>query len=226
MSRRKTPERPSRPPRRVPARRPGPAGGKRDQNRRERLAQLCSASLALFLERGVEVVTVEEITQAAGMAKGSFYRYVENKRDLVDALLEPLRAAIDAAMDRCEQALTASSTVSGLNTAYLQLALALLAAYRAHRDAVRLYLQEARVPGVGARAPIVALERHVTERTIALTLLGHGRGLLGKIPPEVSALAVIGATERLLLAHLRDGRFEDEAEIAQSLVRMVMEGIA
>ena len=211
--------------RRVPTQRPGPAGGKRDQNRLRRLTQLCDAGLAEFLERGIEAVTVDEIARAAGTAKGNFYRYVEDKRDLVDALLAPLRVAFDDAMDRCEGATGAATDVPGLNAAYVTLALDLLKLYANHRDLVRLYLQEARVPGVGARAPVADLERHVTTRTIALTKVAHEHQLLGKIPPEVSALAVIGATERLVLAHLRDGLLDNEAQIATSLVRMVMEGI-
>jgi len=211
--------------RRVPTQRPGPAGGKRDQNRRRRLTDLCDAALALFLERGIEAVTVDEIARAAGMAKGNFYRYVEDKRDLVAALLAPLEAALDAAMDRCEAATTAATEVPALNAAYLALALDLIKAYQGHRDVVRLYLQEARAPGVGARAPVEQLERRLTSRTVALTVVAHDHQLLGKIQPEVSALAVIGAAERLLLAHLRDGLFANEAQIAASLVRMVMEGI-
>ncbi|TNF28781.1 MAG: TetR/AcrR family transcriptional regulator [Deltaproteobacteria bacterium] len=225
MSSKKHPEPPAPAVRRVPSQRPGPAGGKRDQNRRRRLAELCDAALALFLERGIEAVTIDEIARAAGMAKGNFYRYVEDKRDLVDALIAPVAAAIDAAMDRCEASTDAATDVAGLNAAYMRLALDLLQVYIAHRDLVRLYLQEARVPGVGARAPVAELEQRVTARTIALTRVAHEHALLAKIPPEVSALAVIGATERLLLAHLRDGIFEDEAQIATSLVRMVMEGI-
>jgi len=223
----KKPPRAARPAvRRVPSQRPGPKGGKRDQNRRRRLAELCDAALELFLERGIEAVTIDEIARAAGMAKGNFYRYVEDKRDLVDALVAPLAAAVDAAMDRCEATTGAATDVAGLNAAYMALALDLLAAYTAHRDVVRLYLQEARGPGSGARAPVAELEARVTARTIALTRVAHEHQLLAKIPPEVSALAVIGATERLLHAHLRDGLFDDEAQIATSLVRMVMEGIA
>jgi len=216
----------SRAPRRVPSQRPGPVGGKRDQNRRQRTEDLLSAGLALFLERGIETVTVDEIARVAGTAKGNFYRYLEGKRDLVEALLAPVERLVFDAMDRCEAEIDAAESVEALNGAFTSLAMSLLQVYIAHQDIVRLYLQEGRVPGGEARAPLTAFEQRLTERTVALTVIAHEHGLLGKIPPAVSALGVIGAVERLLLAHLRGQIAENEAQIATSLVRMVMEGIA
>jgi AcrR family transcriptional regulator len=48
--------------------------------------ELLDAALALFLEHGYERTSVEQITQAVGVAKGTFYHYFETK----DALLEQL----------------------------------------------------------------------------------------------------------------------------------------
>ena len=59
----------------VPETRPGQAGGKRDQNRRARTQGLCDAAEKLFLARGIESVSIDDITKEAGVAKGSFYRY-------------------------------------------------------------------------------------------------------------------------------------------------------
>ncbi|MCA9514672.1 MAG: TetR/AcrR family transcriptional regulator [Myxococcales bacterium] len=215
----------ARPARKAPAQRPGPVGGKRDRNRQERTRALIDAGLALFLERGIDSVTVDDIAKKAGTAKGNFYRYVEDKRDLVDAILAPVRDDVFAAMQACDRETDAAREVTALNAAYLKLAMRLLEAYRTHPDVVRLYLQEARAPGGDARAPLADFEQKLTEHTVALTTRAHEHGLLKKIPPMVSALAVIGAVERLLLAHLRDQAFDNEAEAVASLVRMVMEGI-
>ncbi|MFT3756483.1 MAG: helix-turn-helix domain-containing protein [Pseudoxanthomonas sp.] len=63
----------------------------------------------LFLERGLEDVTIDEITREAGVAKGSFYRYFKDKEELVRALLEPGRERIVAAFERAEQKLQATA---------------------------------------------------------------------------------------------------------------------
>lgn len=41
------------------------------------------SALSLFRERGFDSVTVEEITQKAGVAKGSFYTYFSTKSDII-----------------------------------------------------------------------------------------------------------------------------------------------
>ena len=55
-----------------PPSRPGKPGGKRDQVRRARTEELCGAALHLFLQHGLETTTIDEITQEAGVSKGSF----------------------------------------------------------------------------------------------------------------------------------------------------------
>jgi AcrR family transcriptional regulator len=39
--------------------------------------------MALFNERGYDLVTIEEITQKAGVAKGTFYTYFATKSDII-----------------------------------------------------------------------------------------------------------------------------------------------
>lgn len=56
--------------------------------KRQRQAQvtkraLFESALALFKEKGYESVTVEDITQRAGTAKGSFYTYFRTKSDIL-----------------------------------------------------------------------------------------------------------------------------------------------
>ncbi len=41
----------------------------------------------LFVERGVEKASVNEIVKRAGIAKGTFYLYFKNKDELVDAII-------------------------------------------------------------------------------------------------------------------------------------------
>src|SRR5690349_21242717 len=79
--------------------RPGQPGGRRDTNRKERTKAIGDAALALFLERGIEAVTIEDITTRAGVAKGSFYRYFDDKHALTEALFQPLAAEVSAFFD-------------------------------------------------------------------------------------------------------------------------------
>lgn len=71
--------------------RPVGGGHERSDAARNRLAVL-DAARALFLERGVTCVTMEEISREAGVGKGTLYRRFPNKGRLCEALLdEPTR---------------------------------------------------------------------------------------------------------------------------------------
>lgn len=70
--------------------------------------QLLHAATTLFGERGTDV-TVAEITDAAGVAKGTFYVYFASKAELVAALRE---ATIAEYHTRMAKAMLAPSAVS------------------------------------------------------------------------------------------------------------------
>ena len=40
----------------------------------------------LFLEKGVDHTTIEEVTQGAGVSKGAFYLHFSSKADVIEAL--------------------------------------------------------------------------------------------------------------------------------------------
>ncbi len=209
----------------VPTERPGPRGGKRDTNRRQRTRQIAEAALALFLERGIERVTIDDIARHAGIAKGSFYRYFEGKPDLVDALLRPLADRVEASMNTCEGALAEARTDREMFAAYQALAFALAPILIEQLDVVRLYLQELRAPGGGANDPVRALARDIDERAIRITHVARRHGLLRPAPPAVTALGVVGATEKLILAYLDGAPLGTPLEAATALVSMILDGL-
>lgn len=51
-----------------------------------RRADLTAAAERLFEARGYDIVTIADITAAAGVAKGTFYLYFASKAELLDAL--------------------------------------------------------------------------------------------------------------------------------------------
>jgi AcrR family transcriptional regulator len=52
----------------------------------ERRDELMTAAQRLFLEHGVRPTTIEQITSAANVAKGTFYLYFSSKEDVLAAL--------------------------------------------------------------------------------------------------------------------------------------------
>lgn len=69
----------------------------------ERRRDLLDAAIRVFARRGVEAATVSEITQEAGVAKGTFYLSFDSK----DRLLGELKARFaDEIVDRAAEVLT------------------------------------------------------------------------------------------------------------------------
>ena len=52
----------------------------------ERQAELLDAAQELFVDKGIHATTIEEITNRAGVSKGSFYQHYKSKDDIVVAL--------------------------------------------------------------------------------------------------------------------------------------------
>ncbi len=72
----------------------------RSQRRRQRTqARIVEAAEQLMRERGVEAVTIQDITEAADIGHGTFYLHFENKaavlRPLIDQQAEHLHARVD-----------------------------------------------------------------------------------------------------------------------------------
>jgi AcrR family transcriptional regulator len=207
------------------AARPGVPGGKRDLNRKRRVETLLEAALPLFLTRGIEGVTIDDIVAAAGIAKGSYYRYFDDKAGLVRALFADVSARVLGAFSECASLLAASDTPASLPGAYHVLAARLAAVAVESPGLLRLYLQEARAPAVPARAPVVEIAQRIREDAIALTQVAHAHGLLRPMDPRVSAGAVVGAVENLLFGALSGDDLGDPERVIASLITLVLDGL-
>lgn len=61
-----------------------------------RRAELLSAATGVLRARGVDATTVDDITSAAGVSKGSFYLHFRSKDELLDALRMQLAEQVGA----------------------------------------------------------------------------------------------------------------------------------
>jgi AcrR family transcriptional regulator len=73
--------------------------------------RIVKAAIEAFKTRGYGEVTVSDIAEAAGMAKGNLYRYFDSKEELLTAAIESL---LDDTTDRFESALDSLGGIDGL----------------------------------------------------------------------------------------------------------------
>lgn len=79
--------------------------GRREANKREKLARIRAAARAAFLEKGFEATTVRDIAAGAGVALGTLFLYAKDKRDLLLLLYDDeLEALTERATRRADRA--------------------------------------------------------------------------------------------------------------------------
>jgi AcrR family transcriptional regulator len=74
------------------------ATGLRERKRQQTRERLTRAAMALFLDRGFEATTLDDIAAAADVSRRSFFHYFASKEDVVFAWQENSTAALIAAL--------------------------------------------------------------------------------------------------------------------------------
>lgn len=77
---------------------------RRERKKRETRLSLMEAALRLFGENGYDATTVKDITDAAGVAKGTFFNYFETKEAILPAIAAHRLEQLDAVLTSREEA--------------------------------------------------------------------------------------------------------------------------
>jgi AcrR family transcriptional regulator len=76
--------------------------GRRERKAAETRLKLFRCAMQLFAERGFQNVTVEDITEAADVGKGTFFNYFESKDQVLGVMAEIQLGKVRAAMEEAE----------------------------------------------------------------------------------------------------------------------------
>jgi AcrR family transcriptional regulator len=166
----------------------GAASRRLSDQGKERKQQLLDGAAALFAERGYAATRVVDICTSAGVAKGLFYWYFDNKQalfaELVRSMRLRLRAAQAAAIDETADPLTRIRQGTEASVRFMALHRAFFALLEVE--------QQQRTDGLNA------LLREGTEvHTADTALLVKEAQAAGQVPedrdPQLLALGVVGA---------------------------------
>jgi mycofactocin system transcriptional regulator len=129
--------------------------------------ELERAALALFAERGFAETTVEEIAEAAGVGRRTFFRYFDSKNDVMwgefDALLADMAAWLAAVDDDVPMVEALREAVVRFNSLPPE-------AVPAHRERMALIL---RVPALQAHSTL----RYAAWREVVATFVARRLGV-------------------------------------------------
>lgn len=71
---------------------------RRERRRKETRERIFRAAMTLFSERGFNATTIEDITEAADVGKGTFFNYFPGKEHVLGVFAEVQRGKVDAAL--------------------------------------------------------------------------------------------------------------------------------
>ena len=175
---------------------------RREREKKRQRAEMLTAALELFSERGYHGVSMHEIAKKAEFAIGTVYRFFKNKEDLYKALMMETAAEYHALL---KDALSKEGGTLGVLRGYIRAKAGVFAESAA---ALRLYVAETRGASFNIRAgldeDIRRLYEEVVERLASVLERGVAEGVLRKLDPYYMAVAVDGMTNAFLFCWLED----------------------
>ncbi len=169
-----------------------------------RRTEIMDAALRVFLEKGVAATTVADITEAASVAKGTFYLYFDSKEALVWALKDRFvddmvahATSFAERLGRDEWWSLAEATAEG----WIDFALD-------HRDAMKVFFQEGVTPET--YAPFNECQAKIHAMMVAGITAGMESGAFQVSDPDLAAR---------LLEHAIDGTVEHSIMFDEELDR-------
>ena len=175
------------PPHRRPGRprsRPRPEGDPGDAR-----SDIVRAAASLFAERGVQVVTMAEIADRAGLQQPSLYYYFRSKIDVLQHILEDVNRIPLSIVERARQATGVPVAVRLFWLVYQDV----LALCRFPFDINEVHRLSARNPGEFERYWVE--RQHLNDEVEALILEGIRSGELREVDARLAALTLLANDE-------------------------------
>lgn len=202
---------------------PGPS--RLERRKAETRREIIEAAFTCFAEQGYHATGIADIAARLGIGHGTFYRYFENKRDIVEHVIDDLIARIVDTLG-AENAPDAVDTLEGYREQTARIGEAL----------GRIFAEDPRVPQLliaaagiddAMREKMLDLFELTTPLTAAY--LEHGvRGgyLRADLDVEPTAQAINGMILGSVLAALRDPTPERQARLSAAIRAVMYDGIA
>ena len=179
--------------------------------------------MRVFLRRGYQPARVSDVVKEARVARGTFYRHFESKRELLTAVAGEL-------LDRLPSRLSvppAANTRAGLEAALAALHLAAFRAFHASRETAQLIFGEEAATEPSVARALAAHDK--ASRRLVLGLLTRARdtGLLREgVAIGLAADAVLGGVQRIVRVEVLKADRPDLEGLAAGLARLEVAALA
>ena len=189
----------------------------------ERRADLVRAAKQVFAQAGYHAATVDDITRAAGVAKGTFYLYFDEKREIY---YEVIRGFLQLIKDIGRQVAQAGGG-GDFRSRIEHAASELMKIFVENRELARLAYRESMGLDAELEQLIRGFYREIAEVEAANIRVGIELGIFRPVDPLLVAYAHIGMAERVILATLEDDSgLPPPEQIVREMMQIAFEGLA
>lgn len=191
--------------------------GKREDNKRRKEQALLEAGLRAFTAEGYDRASIETVAREAGVARGTFYLYFEDKLALFKALVLPWTEALLGVVQQVDGAIDATEDPARLQGLYEGMAMQIALLGLQHQPVILLAFRELRAASEGG-VFLRAEEHRLLEAATGMTAHAAERGLLQIDNPAVVTRMVLGAVERLTFDVLTGVELGPPLQVAAEVV--------
>ncbi|RSM85806.1 TetR/AcrR family transcriptional regulator [Kibdelosporangium aridum] len=197
-----------------------------ERKKQELRREIIETAFDCFAERGYHATGIADIATRLGIGHGTFYRYFQNKRDIVDHVITDLVETVVAAL-AAENAPEAVSSLAEYRVQSARIGDALSVILGGDPRVARFLLLEA--AGIDAEMRERVLDFYETAAQLTAGYLHHGVNLgylHADLDVDSTARAINGMIIAAVLTSLRDPGPEAQARMSSAIRRVMYDGIA
>ena len=162
--------------------------------REERRSQILRTALALFAERGYHATSIQDIIEAAGVARGTFYLYFESKRAIFAELLDDFFATLAGAVRRVDVSPGAPTPLDQMH----EIVARVFCVLEEERAIARIIIREAVGLDEEFDRKLMDFYGRVTALLERALRLGQEMGLVRDCDPVLASSCVLGSVKEVI----------------------------
>lgn len=170
----------------------------------ERRSQILARARDVFARRGYHAAKIDEIVEAAGVARGTFYLYFDDKRAIFAELVDRFLARLHLSIQRIDVEQDVGAQVK-------QNAKEVITLFLQDRAMTKILLTDA--PGLDAEfdRKLLAIYEEMLDFLIESLEEGQSLGIVAQGDARIFAYLTVGAIKELLQQSVRRDLGEDRA---------------
>jgi AcrR family transcriptional regulator len=202
-----------------------PHSEKAKRAREKRQKELLSAATAVFARKGYWTASISDIIEAAGVARGSFYRYFQSKQQIFVAIVDQFREEEKLLVQQLDE-LSASPQKDDFQKRVRIGIRSWLEFYYRNLEAAKIVVQDANMIDPAAARKREDLRRSVRVALARMILGRQESGLYHRrISPDTAAHFLLGMFDELAANCLEKAKKADLPSLADQFVDFELNGL-